>query len=452
MKNIDRDFKASHGKSILFLGKIHSLNQDEIKLFLDQFDITYTDTIKDDTLMFVESSMISPLEEDIAYSAVKKGIKAYSSEEFEKLYASKLNDNSILMSLKLSNNQERLSRLLHNPYLSDTLFLKLFNMYDWGEDGLFESSENMEITTLFTKRFYKKERFDPATFHSPISVFEIALISEDSEVLQTLFSVPNLSVKQSRSGIKKPTNIKEALATNQHLNQETIKRLSRVNDKNIDYFLAQNPLLDEDMIKTIFNRSDKDIKLSLASNPNISDEIFEKLLEENSTHEYLLYYQKIDSNRFKMIKNPHPNIGANENLSDDVIKSLIESDDIEVLKLLSENERVDSHHLQTIYKKQNPELLPYLASNKNLPKELIEKLYKQRDTNIDINLALNTNAPIEILDELYNRDNFEINRSLALNESLPISYLQQLQLDTRLMNYLKENRTFTENILNNLGI
>ena len=452
MKNIDRDFEASHSKSILFLGKIHSLNLDEIKLFLDQFNITYTDTINDDTIMFIESSMISPIEEDIAYKAVKKGLKAYSSEEFEKLYASKLNDDSILMSLKLSNNQGRLARLLHNPYLSDKLFLKLFNMYDWGEDGLFESSENMETTTLFTKRFYKKERFDPAIFHSPISVFEMAIISENSYVLETLYSVPNLTVKQSRSGIKKPLNIKEALATNIYLNQDTLKKLLRANDKEIDYFLAQNPIIDENMMNTLYERSNLDVKLSLASNPNIPDNIFEKLLEEEKTHEYLLYYQKIDLTRFLMIKNPHPNIAANENLSHEVIGKLIQKDDTEILKLLSENETLESHFLQTLYDLQKPELYPHLASNKNLPKELIQKLYKEIDQKIDINLALNINAPMEILDELYNRDNFEINKSLALNESMPVSYLQQLQLDTRLMNYLKENRTFTENILNNLGI
>ena len=50
------------------------------------------------------------------------------------------------------------------------------------------------------------------------------------------------------------------------------------------------------------------------------------------------------------------------------------------------------------------------------------------------------------------KDNYEINCSLALNESLPLEYLQQLQIDHRLLNYLKNNKTFTENILHNLGI
>ncbi len=450
MKDINRDFEASHGKSILFLGRFHSFTKEEIEMFLEKFEISYTDVLDEDVTMFVESSMLSPLEEDIAYEAVKKGITAYSAEDFEKLYASQLNSDSLLMSLKLSNDQTRLSKVLHNNYLSDELFLKLFNMYDWGEDGLFESSENMEISTLFTKRFYKKERFDPATFHSPISIFEIAIISEDDKVLEALFSVPNLTVKQSRSGERRPIDIKQALATNRFLNQDTLKRLVRLNNSDVDYFLAQNPLIDDEIIETLYDRSNKDIKKALATNSNINDEIFLKLIDD--AKEELFLYQKIDLQRFNLIKELHPNIGENENLSDEVIEKLIETNNEEILTNLSCNESVKLKFLKKIYNMDNPSFFPYLATNKNLSKEIIEELYAKNDSEINLHLALNSSLPKNIMDVLYNLDNFEINKYLALNESMPIEYLQQLQLDTRLMNYLKENKTFTENILQNLGI
>lgn len=452
IKNIDRDFKNSHGKSILFLGKFHSLSREDLKLFLEKFDINYIDTLDKNIEMVVEGTIMSPLEEEIAYDAYKKKIPTYNTEQFEKLYASKLNSDTLLMSLKLSNDQTKLSKLLHNTHLDDTLFLKLFKMYDWGEEGLFDNSENMEISTLFTKRFYKKERFDPATFHSPISIFEIAIISENDGVLETLFSMPNLSVKQSRSGQKRPIDIKEALATNSFLNQDTLKRLVRLNNRGVDYFLAQNPLLDADIANILYERSDTEIKQALATNNNISDKLFKALLEHESAAQNLLLYQKIDLKRFKLINNLHPNIGENETLSDEVIQTLIEDNNIETIQNLSANESISLRFLEKIYALNNPSFFPYLSSNKNISQEMIREFYAKKEREIDTSLAINPSLSKSILEELYNRDDFEINKSLALNESTPIEYLQQLQLDTRLLNYLKKNSTFTENILNNLGI
>ncbi len=452
IKNIDSDFENSRGKSILFLGKFHSLSKEELEQFLEQFDINYKDILADDIQMVVEGTIMSPLEEEIAYDAYKKKIPTYNTEQFEKLYASNLNNDSLLMSLKLSNDQTRLAKLLHNIHLDDALFLKLFRMYDWGEEGLFDNSENMEISTLFTKRFYKKERFDPATFHSPISIFEIAIISENEAVLEVLFSMPNLTVKQSRSGQKRPIDIKEALSTNSFLNQDTFKRLVRLNSSSVDYFLAQNPLLTTESANTLYQRSDEEVKTALATNDNISDDIFKALLEDEKIAQTLLLYQKIDLPRYKLITKLHPNIGENETLSDEVIQLLIDENKVEIIQNLSANESVSSTFLEQIHALNTPEYFPYLAANKNLSQKHITTLYEKKDFEIDKSLAFNTSTPMTILDNFYNRDNFEINKSLALNESLPIEYLQQLQLDTRLMNHLKENKTFTENILNNLGI
>lgn len=325
-------------------------------------------------------------------------------------------------------------------------------MYDWGEEGLFDNSKNMEICTLFAKRFYTKKRFDPAAFHSPISIFEIAIMTDNEDVLETLFNVPDITIKQSRSTQKRPVNIKQALATNAALNTNTLQRLVRLNNQDIDYFLAQNPLIDDQIAQTLLNRASDEVKQAMACNVHISDNIFQILLGEDAVIEQLLCFQKINKTRFDMIETLHPNIGANEALSQEVIAALIDENDDKIIQNLCANESLTLSHLQKIYAVANPDFFPYLASNKNLSQEIVEALYAKKDFEIDRYLALNTNTPMEILEELYNRENFEINQSLALNASLPISYLQQLQLDTRLMNLLKENKTFTENILNNLGI
>ncbi len=450
MKNINEDFEKAKNKSILFLGRFNSLNIDEIKLFLAQFDITYTDILLDDVVMTIESRIMSPLEDDISYTARKKGIHYYPGDKFERLYAKALNHDSVLMSLKLSNNQERLTRLLQNEYLDNSLFLKLFSMFDWGYDGLFDSDENMYIATLFSKRFYHKSSNDPAVFYSPVPIFEIALIHHDEQVLEVLSNLPDIEIKQSKSMGKRPTCIKEALATNAKVNHKTFTYLLRSNDENIDHFLASNPLLNAKLADTLYRRSDDNIKVELAKNVNLSDSIFDKLKNNKSVIQTLLLYQPIDMKRLQEIENLHPNIGINENLTQDVIQKLIELKDEEILSNLCANEFLNKDQLDQLYGLQNLKLYPSLAQNKNFDK--LEELYDKKVQEIDKELASNASTPKDILIELFNRDDFEINKALAVNESLPIDNLKYLQLDSRLFGYLKKNEKFTKNILTTLGL
>ncbi len=448
MKNIDNDFEAAEGNAILFLGRLQSLSEEEIKLFLEKFNIRYTTTLDEDVMMAVESTILSPMEEEIAAEAYRKGVHLYNSEQFDKLYADRLNSDSILMSLKLSNNQERLARLLHNRHLSEALFIKLFAMYDWGGEGMFDNSENMKIATLFAKRFFTKDRFDAATYHSPISVFEVALTSDNPNLLEVMLDLPEIEVKQSRSGPRKPTRLKEAIASNPHANPNTLTRLLRRNDPGIDYFLARNPATPHTMQEQIFERADEETREALCKNSNLSPALFEKLIE----HEALWEYQPVDAERLSLIEKVPPVIGENEQLTPEVIDTLLQRGDHETLQNLAMNPTLTAAQLQHLYESGDPSLHPFIAANPNTPEPILRELFASGAHETLRHLALNTAAPQEILEQLFTMEDFEINCSLALNESLPLEYLQQLQIDHRLLNYLKENRTFTDNILHNLGI
>lgn len=448
-KDINRDFHNAKGKAILFLGRYTSLSTEEIKLFLEKFDIRYTDTLDDDVVMAVESTILSPLEEEIATEAYRNKIPLYNTDQFDALYANELNSDSILMSLKLSNNQERLARLLHNRYLSDALFIKLFAMYDWRDEGMFDNSENMKIATLFAKRFFSKSRFDAATYHSPISVFEVAIISENPDLLEVMYDLPLIEVKQSRSGPRRPVHTKEAIAVNPHANEKTLTRLYRLNDPGIDYFLALNPATPHTLQEQIFERSDTDTKEALTQNSNLSPALFEKLAHIPSLWEF----QPVNTEKLAHLPTPiPPQIGENEHLTPEVIAFLLKQEDAALLENLAQNPSLTPRQLQRLYETGSETLYPAIASNPNTPPEILETLFAKNDHGIDRYLALNPNAPQTILGQLLARDDFEINCSLALNEALPITWLQQLQIDTRLLPYLKENSTFTENILHNLGI
>ncbi len=448
MKNINTDFANAKGKAILFLGRFHSLSEEEIKLFLEKFDIRYTTTLDDDVAMAFESTILSPMEEEIAAEAYRKGVHIYNSEQLDKLYADRLNSDSILMSLKLSNNQERLARLLHNKHLSDALFIKLFAMYDWGGEGMFDNSDNMKIATLFAKRFFSKSRFDSATYHSPISVFEVAILTDNPDLLEVMYDLPEIVVKQSRSGAKRPTTTRQAIAVNPHTNEKTLTRLFRRNDPEIDYFLARNPATPYEMQEALFTRANDETKEALAHNENLAPSLFAKLAH----YPDLWLTQKITREHLAHLPDPIPaEIGENENLTQEVVDFLLENGDLAVLENLAQNPALTARQIKKIYAK-DARLHPFLAANPNTPKTILHELFEKNDHETDRYLALNPAAPETILEQLFARDDFEINCSLALNESLPVSWLQQLQIDARLLPYLKENKTFTENILHNLGI
>lgn len=453
MKNIDRDFAAAKGRAILFLGRFNSLSDEEIRLFLEKFGIRYTTTPDEDVAMAFESTILSPMEEEIAAEAYRRGIHLYNSDQFDKLYADRLNSDAILMSLKLSNNQQRLARLLHNRYLSDALFIKLFAMVDWGGEGMFDNSENMKLATLFAKRFFSKSRFDSATYHSPISVFEVAIMTENPDLLDLMFDLPGIEVKQSRSGARRPTATREAIAINPHTSEKTLTRLFRLNNPAIDYFLARNPATPHAMQEQIFARADEktedETKEALALNEKLSPALFESL----SSISALWLTQRIDKEHLQYLPDPIPTeIGENEHLSEEVIDYLLEKSDTPLLATLAQNPVLKRAQIEALYARNDPRLLPAIAANPNTPTSLLQALYRRNDPAIDQHLALNPSTPQEILRELLEREDFEINRALSLNEALPVSWLQQLQIDARLLPYLKENRTFTENILQNLGI
>jgi len=449
MKNIDTDFRNAQGKAILFLGRFSSLNEEEIKLFLEKFEIRYTTTLDDDVAMAFESTILSPIEEEIAAEAYKRGVHLYNSDQFDKLYADRLNSDAILMSLKLSNNQQRLARLLHNRYLSDALFIKLFAMIDWGGEGMFDNSENMKLATLFAKRFFSKSRFDSATYHSPISVFEVAIITENPDLLDLMFDLPQIEVKQSRSGARRPTTTREAIAINPHTSEKTLTRLFRLNNPAIDLFLARNPATPHTMQERIFARADAETKEALALNENLSPALFEAL----SPLPALWLTQKIEKEHLQFLPDPAPaEIGENENLSEAVIDYLLEKGNTQLLKNLAQNPALNTEQIEKIYTQKAQNLHPYLGANPNTPEEILHELFARNDHETNRYLALNTKTPLQILEKLFTQEDYEINCSLALNEALPIPWLQQLQIDTRLLPYLKENRTFTENILQNLGI
>jgi hypothetical protein len=398
--------------------------------------------------------MMHPTEEEVSYEVYKKKISTFKLEDFETLYAKNVNQNSLLMSLKLSNDQTRLIRLLKNEAFEDDFYLKIFRLYDWDGEGVYDNDENRDVTITFIKRFFDSdEHHDPATIYSPVSLAKIISQTTDSKLLDTALTMPSYDFNVSKSDQKRATNIKELVAFNPHTSKDTLKKLLNYKDPDIDYFLAQNQNLDADLQDTIYDRSNPDTIKMLALNDSLSDKLFHKLLQNDEASKMLLAFAKIDDERLKSAKKSRyfHIIGENKNISD-IAHTLIDIDDLELQKRLASNPAIKSQQLDKIYKNYDDKVIPDLSQNPNLNPDLIKKFFQIKDRYIDITLAANPSTPKKILSEYYERYDDELNLSLAANPSTPIEYLQQFQLDSRFFNLLTKNKTFTDNILNNLGI
>ena len=448
----EKAFIEAKGKSVLFLGRLKNFTQEEVGIFLKQYELEFSDVLDENIAVVIESTMMSPPEEEVSYEVYKQKIPTFRLDVFEKLYAEKITPNSLLMSLKLSNDQERLIRLLKNEAFEKSLFLKLFKLYDWKGEGVHEIDENRDVTTTFVKRFYNPEQFmDPAMVYSPITLMTIAAESEDSEVLEAFLTMPHYQIKISK-GERRPKTLKEMVALNPSTSQESLKQLSNFNHQDIDYFLVQNDSLPEPLQEKIYARAGHDTKKMLTQNENLSDSIFEKLFaEEEEIVSYLFTFAKIDKVRLERVK-AHPHfavLGDGEGI-EEVLSELLEMDNLALLKNLAENPIVKTKDLEKIYKKYDKEVIEALCHNPNLSPIMIDEFAK--DSEYAVILAANTATPTEILIGYFNQGEDSLNKALASNEAMPLEYLQQFQLDSSLMNILSDNSTFTKNLLNNLGI
>ncbi len=451
---IEEAFNNAKGKSILFLGRLKNFTEDEVKIFLKQYEADFTDTFDENVAVVVESTMLNPPEEEVSYEVYKQKIPTFRLEVFEKLYAQKVTPDSLLMSLKLSNDQSRIIRLLKNEAFEKSLYLKLFKLYDWQGQEVHESDENRDVTTTFVKRFYNPEQFmDPAMIYSPITLMTIVAESEDAEVLEAMLSMPHYEIKISK-GERRPKTLKEMIALNPHANEETLKQLSRFNNLDIDYFLVQNDTLSASLQEKIYQRANRDIKLMLTQNANLTEKLFDALLEEDDeVVQYLLVYQKMTKERYEKAKESTQLevIGENEAI-EEILEELLACDNLLLQRHLASNETVGSDALEKIYARYLDKVVVDLSSNPNLPSIMIETFAKKNEKEIDVALAANPSTPKEILIGYFDQADDALNLALASNEALPIEYLQQLQLDSTLMNTLAKNKTFTKNLLNGLGI
>jgi len=434
---------SSEGKKFLILGREGLFTADEIARFLKKHNITMTKYLEEGVVAIIEPLNLNPVEEDISNDAYEAKIPSFSLEEFEKHLSNGINDDELLMAIKLTNDQARVFRLLANANISEVLFVKLLSMYEWNEED--EDNNQDRDTIMYTLKRYIDIKPNEADLHySYLTLRRLATEATNPRLMQALIGFPNFEFLIRG---KEKVTLRETIARNTHLDKEIITKLVSLRDKRVDVALAANTAVELSLLKTLLAKDEEQINEALATNTNIDNEIFKTLLsKEDKVVQLLLLSQPIDAERLSLVDAEalddtlFVTIGANEQLESDVIEMLITREDEALLCHLAQNATLHPNQLETIDTKGLEATVACLAMNSVTPVALLEKFYEANEANaVRKALAQNTSTPESILRALFALDDLEIQRSMASNASIPLDILDILKVDTRLQNELAKN-------------
>ncbi len=459
MLPLDKFLHKNSGKKIVLLGKGELFTREEYIAFLKKSNIEVVTRLGDGVVAIIEHHRISHVEELISCDAYVHDIPIYKLSEFEKIMSLSLVDAHILMSLKLKDDQKRLYQLLHNPYINDSLFLKLIPMYIWDKNKHSDNNEDRGVVIATLRRFLNYKANEEDILYSHLTLNRLVKETTNPELLYALLYFPDYRFLQKG---KQWVTLREVIANSRYINEKTIKKLLDFRDKHIPFYLSANPSTPIAILKKFANNyHETEIDEALASNVSIDTPLFIELLSNRgSVREVLLTYQPIDSKRFNLIEaiqieeSSYGSLGKNILIEPEVLGRLVKRNNPFLLKSLSSNPSLDRFMIEIIYEKSIKEYNILLASNPSTPSHILESIYQSdRDNYFLLSaLASNPSTPLDILEELFNLELFEINESLASNPSLPLEFLNILKIDTRLRYALTNNQTFTNSITQSIGL
>ena len=448
---------SSAEKKFLFLGREGIFTKDEIARFLKKYKISMTQNYEEGVVGVVEHHQLNPVEEDISNMAYEDHVPLYKLVDFEKLLSVGINDDELLMVIKLSNDQDRIFRLLSNQNIEDTLFVKLLSMYEWHEDEE-DHTGDRDVITYVLRRYINIKPNEEDLLYSYLTLRRLATEASDPKMLMALIRFPNFGFLVRG---KEKVTLRETVARNENVDKEVMAKLISLRDEKVDAALSANLTVPLSVLQNFSKKESLNIAKALASNRNIDDDIFENLLSKDDTViALLLWWQPINEKRLELLDASHfedtlfATIGANEQLSVEVVNTLVTRDDQPLLINLASNGTLPISALEFLYKREIPEIYHALAVNKTLPIEILETFYStsSEDEKMLVSLASNASTPESILRELFEHDVLDINKGLASNEATPLELLDMLKIDTRVQNALTKNKVFIEHHQNTRNI
>ncbi|WP_304544500.1 hypothetical protein [Sulfurimonas microaerophilic] len=396
-------------QTVLLLGKPRAFNQEEFLAQLKTHNIELTKELDENVRFIIEGRVLTPYEQNFSDELYEmKKFEFISIDELETALAQEIDDNVLLMSLKLSNDRDRLKSFLQNGCISDQLFFKLLKSYKWGGEDFFENDDNRDITAALIERFYENIERNHNVQFATTGLIHLISQTKDEELLEAISEL---------EPIKFHPKIKIILATHPNTPKKVLKR-----------FLKEG---DDEVLEVIYSNVnlDKMIAKSLLDEPNIAKKIAANIA--------------LDNELFRLLENYADQLAKNTTLTEEMQQSLLDMSEESVDENLAKNSSVKGEFLEELYQ-QSSKNRGYILENPSTPQEILERAFEESENHLS--LAKNISTPQEILTKLYDLGESDVLLELAKNENTPVELLYQMQLDSRFERAVRTNEAFGKHI------
>ncbi|WP_201351934.1 hypothetical protein [Hydrogenimonas urashimensis] len=448
------------GKRVLFLGRTRTMSEEDIELFLDRVGAQRAKSMEDEEIgLIVLGRLVNPVEEAWSDAQEKAGIPVVTLEALERWYATHIDAESLLASLTLFPNRERMINLLHNPAIGDDLFCDILKRYDWEGLGPYESDENRDIAGSVVARFYPDIKRNHNIQYSPVGLFLVAAQADNPALLEALTKIPDYEITQRSQDAWMPRSLHEALLSNPALPEPLLLSFLQKDETRLRGLLAAHPSLPEAMQERLVREEDVWVLEGLARNPSLSDAVRETLMQTGppKVRQSVATHQPFDAKTLQRLVDEKEEeilcaLASNERLEKEAFEKLMESGIESVLVALASNEALPVELPERLERTRMPSILRALAGNPSAPKALLERLTRVRDKALYVALAQNPSTPERLLRNFSKIKEKDIQKALAANPATPIEILLAYQTDGELNQILKRNEAFGDYIRQNLGM
>jgi len=404
-------------RTVLLFGKSRAFSSDEFESQMRFHKIGIAKEYDSDVALVIEGKMMTPYEQNassVLYEQYGAALEFASIDVLEKELASHIDADTLLMSIKLSHDKERLKSFLKNSMISDALFFRLLKMYRWGGEDFFENDDNRDVSAALILRFYKNIERNHNVQYATSGLIHLLAQTDNKELIKAILEL------------------------------EPLQKSNSVNIK-IKTLIAMRNDCDEAAQLVLYKSEDESVLEALCKNENLSKTLLVKLLDVEKYARILAHYAKLDDELFETFIQRYPrNTAQNDSLTDEMQKRLLLLEDESVNVSLASNRKIDARVIEELLSGGSKEVEHAIYQNPITSQKILQEAYKN-PLNHSV-LACNENTPKEILQELGNSLDADVLKGLAQNPSTPVDVLYQLQLDSRFARAVKENASFGRHI------
>jgi len=397
-------------QKIVLLGKSRAFSDEEFRGQLDVHGITLVDEVQEDVEWIIEGRMMTPYEQNEAEKLYEKGRYHFLNiDSFEKMLAQQIQENTLLMALKLSGDKQRLKAFLQNSYIPDRLFFKLLGMYNYNGEDFFENDDNRDVTAALISRFYENIERNHNVQYATTGLFHLVEQTSNPELLEAIASLEPVKLHPK---LLAHIAIKEATPT------KVLQQLLLHDDNGIIEAMAYNSALDRSLVESLVAKG----------------ESFASIVAQNIV---------LDEEKYALLYSYSRDLAFNETLTSSMQEQLFTLGDASVHLALAHNPNLSLTLARKLLTCKDEKIIQALYSCVNVPAFLEEGFADEANHQA---LAKNPATPSVFLEKLYATGDATILASLACNENTPVDILYQLQLDARFERYVKTNEAFGQHI------